>query len=69
MLVGPMRFTPEGRSYHFEGEAALGRLNVRHRRFVCARTFLDPARQIVEPEGPHHVVPLVGMELRVYLSS
>jgi hypothetical protein len=26
VLVAPMRFTPEGRTYHFEGEAALGRL-------------------------------------------
>jgi hypothetical protein len=26
VLVWPMRFTPQGRSYHFEGEAALGRL-------------------------------------------
>jgi len=26
VLVGPMRFTPQGRSYQFEGEASLGRL-------------------------------------------
>jgi hypothetical protein len=26
VLVGPMRFRPQGRSYHFQGEAALGRL-------------------------------------------
>jgi hypothetical protein len=26
VLVGPMRFTPRGKSYRFEGEAALGRL-------------------------------------------
>ena len=26
VLVSPMRFTPQGRNYHFEGEAALGRL-------------------------------------------
>jgi hypothetical protein len=28
VLVGPLRFTPEGRSYRFEGEAAIGRLLV-----------------------------------------
>ena len=26
VLAGPLRFTPEGRTYRFEGEAAVGRL-------------------------------------------
>jgi site-specific DNA recombinase len=26
VLIGPLRFTPDGRSYRFEGEAAIGRL-------------------------------------------
>jgi hypothetical protein len=26
VLAGPLRFTPEGRTYRFEGEAAIGRL-------------------------------------------
>ena len=26
VLVGPLRFTPEGKRYRFEGEAAIGRL-------------------------------------------
>ena len=26
VLAGPLRFTPEGKTYRFEGEAAIGRL-------------------------------------------
>ena len=26
VLAGPLRFTPDGRSYRFEGEAAIGRM-------------------------------------------
>ena len=42
LLVGPIRFTPDGRRYQFEGKAAIGRLLT---GLIDVRTF------VASPEG------------------
>jgi hypothetical protein len=41
VLTGPLRFTPDGRTYRFQGEASVGRLIA---GVVGVATFVVPVR-------------------------